>query len=107
MEAQAKRRYRALPLIASPLHRDDDCGTAGNCSDQFTVEKSQPRVSIHERDEGTPAFREREEASSIELFFNLFFVANLTSFTNVHPIDDRESMYLLAYDSEPQYLIKP
>ena len=58
------------------------------------AEKSQPRVAIHNQDGGTPAFREKEEASSIDLSFNLFFVANLTSFTNVHPIDDRESMYV-------------
>ncbi|KAL8835068.1 MAG: hypothetical protein Q9176_007136 [Flavoplaca citrina] len=93
MEAQAKRRYKALPLIASPWHQETDDGANGeSCSEQYSAEKSRPRVSIQDQDGGTPAFREREEASSIELFFDLFFVANLTSFTNVHPIDDRETI---------------
>ncbi|KAL8668874.1 MAG: hypothetical protein Q9168_006519, partial [Polycauliona sp. 1 TL-2023] len=89
MEAQAKRRYRALPLIASPLHQGSlSHGTTRTTSEPSTVEKA----TVREHDGGTPAFREREEASSIELFYDLFFVANLTSFTNVHPIDDRETM---------------
>ena len=41
-----------------------------------------------------PTFREREEASSIELFYDLFFVANLSSFTTNHSIDDAKSMSL-------------
>ncbi|KAL8652839.1 MAG: hypothetical protein Q9226_004091 [Calogaya cf. arnoldii] len=90
MEAQAKRRYRALPLIASPLHQI--LSTPAGTSEQSSMEKSHPHESIHEHDRGTPAFREREEASSIELFYDLFFVANLTSFTNVHPIDDKETI---------------
>ncbi|KAI4089537.1 MAG: hypothetical protein LQ339_008530 [Xanthoria mediterranea] len=56
------------------------------------MEKSHPPKSIHEHDGSTPAFREREEASSIELFYDLFFVANLTSFTTVHAIDDKETI---------------
>lgn len=59
------------------------------------MEKSHPQKSIYEQDGSTPAFREREEASSIELFYDLFFVANLTSFTTVHAIDDKESELLL------------
>ncbi|KAI4234389.1 MAG: hypothetical protein LQ349_003827 [Xanthoria aureola] len=56
------------------------------------MEKSHPQKSIYEQDGSTPAFREREEASSIELFYDLFFVANLTSFTTVHAIDDKETI---------------
>lgn len=59
------------------------------------MEHSYPHKSIHEHDGSTPAFRERKEASSIELFYDLFFVANLTSFTTVHAIDDKESELLL------------
>ncbi|KAL8851436.1 MAG: hypothetical protein Q9221_003615 [Calogaya cf. arnoldii] len=90
MDAQAKRRYRALPLIASPLGTHDR-NTPSRTSEQSSMEKSHPHESS-EHDGGTPAFREREEASSIELFYDLFFVANLTSFTNVHPIDDKETI---------------
>ncbi|KAL8769546.1 MAG: hypothetical protein Q9209_004477 [Squamulea sp. 1 TL-2023] len=88
MEVQAKRRYRALPLIASPLHQEDhNHGISDQTTEQNTLEKCHAHVTVHER---TPVFREREEASSIELFYDLFFVANLTSFTNIHAIDDKE-----------------
>jgi hypothetical protein len=36
----------------------------------------------------TIAFRQRHEANTIELFFDLFFVANLTTFTAYHSILD-------------------
>ncbi|KAL8954921.1 MAG: hypothetical protein Q9193_007012, partial [Seirophora villosa] len=95
-EAAAKLRYRALPLIASPLKHDGEKErpgipkqTYGRCS---YIEGLDPVDSAHEHDADTPAFREREEASSLELFFDLFFVANLTSFTTVHPIDDRQTL---------------
>ncbi|KAI4193378.1 MAG: hypothetical protein LQ350_008348 [Teloschistes chrysophthalmus] len=56
------------------------------------MEKSEPVISVREDRSSTPAFRQREEASSIELFYDLFFVANLTSFTTVHAIDDAETI---------------
>jgi low temperature requirement protein LtrA len=34
-----------------------------------------------------PEFEHHEETSNIQLFFDLFFVANLTSFTNAHEIN--------------------
>ncbi|KAL8735395.1 MAG: hypothetical protein Q9166_000940 [cf. Caloplaca sp. 2 TL-2023] len=99
MEVAAKRRYRALPLIASPLHQrghgHGDHATSNGTSEQSSQEKSHTQVSVREHDVGTPAFREREEASSIELFYDLFFVANLTSFTTVHAIDDKQA--ILSY----------
>ncbi|KAI4088547.1 MAG: hypothetical protein LQ344_005981 [Seirophora lacunosa] len=82
-EAAAKLRYRALPLIASPLKHDGEKErpgipkqTYGRCS---YVEGLDPVDSVREHDADTAAFREREEASSLELFFDLFFVANLTT----------------------------
>jgi low temperature requirement protein LtrA len=36
----------------------------------------------------TPEFRRYEEATNIELFYDLFFVANLTTFTDVHDINE-------------------
>lgn len=97
MESVAKLRYRALPLIASPLEQeghghDQHHGTPNQTSEAYSTDKSEHVVSTYEHHNGTPAFREKEEASSIELFFDLFFVANLTSFTNVHAIDDKKSM---------------
>ncbi|KAI4253963.1 MAG: hypothetical protein L6R42_007378 [Xanthoria sp. 1 TBL-2021] len=108
MEAQAKRRYRALPLIASPLHQGThDHDTPKYTSELSSMKKSHPDVWIRKHDGGTPAFREREEASSIELFYDLFFVANLTSFTTVHAIDDKESESPQDTAREPQDLIRP
>ncbi|KAF1831106.1 hypothetical protein BDW02DRAFT_532631 [Decorospora gaudefroyi] len=40
-------------------------------------------------------FSQRHEANSVELFFDLFFVANLATFTAYHSITDGD--YLLAY----------
>ncbi|KAF2177234.1 hypothetical protein K469DRAFT_603999 [Zopfia rhizophila CBS 207.26] len=40
-------------------------------------------------------FSQRHEASTIELFFDLFFVANVATFTAYHSVTD--SSYLLAY----------
>ncbi|KAI4176097.1 MAG: hypothetical protein LQ346_007956 [Caloplaca aetnensis] len=99
-----KLRYRALPLYASPLeeHSEHHYGhehkphghDSHSNSEIFTgkeplaTEEDQTRPPH----EGSPAFREREEASSIELFYDLFFVANLSSFTGTHSIDDASTV---------------
>lgn len=112
-----KRRYRALPLFASPLeqhehehHHDHEAptynqeskassilGTGGKLGPQNTTHAlttghhhhfpPPDHVPEFATEHDAPAFREREEASSIELFYDLFFVANLSSFTSAHPID--------------------
>lgn len=91
-----KLRYRALPLIASPLVQHDDNSEVkshDHGSGTSSILKGAEVVTFWgPHDKGVPAFREREEASSIELFYDLFFVANLTSFTNVHAIDTAQSM---------------
>ncbi|KAL8717240.1 MAG: hypothetical protein Q9225_005493 [Loekoesia sp. 1 TL-2023] len=56
------------------------------------MEKRLSDALIEEHHADTPAFPKREEARSIELFYDLFFVANLTSFTTVHPIDDKQTI---------------
>ncbi|KAL3420975.1 hypothetical protein PVAG01_07420 [Phlyctema vagabunda] len=43
----------------------------------------------------TPEFRRYEETTNIELFYDLFFVANLTTFTDVH--DTNGTVALKAY----------
>ena len=100
MEAHQRDRYRALPLIATPLEQEGGHGHPHGhhhsevLLDQETDLKAGGHVGEIEiaviRDD-TPAFREKEEASTIELFYDLFFVANLTSFTTAHAIDDRTS----------------
>lgn len=59
------------------------------------AENQQPRqiklpsqMGKHLHSGAEPKFRVHHEASSIELFYDLFFVANLATFTSNHPIDD-------------------
>lgn len=40
----------------------------------------------------TPQFQHHNEATAIELFYDLFFVANLTTFTGLHEINDPVSL---------------
>lgn len=39
-------------------------------------------------DPDTPVLKRAHEASTIQLFFDLFFVANLTTFTSIHEVDN-------------------
>lgn len=39
-----------------------------------------------------PAFERHEESTAIELFYDLFFVANLTTFSNIHEINDTKTL---------------
>ncbi|KAJ8114112.1 hypothetical protein OPT61_g3926 [Boeremia exigua] len=67
-EKHLRRLHKTTPLIESPL--------AG--ADQENL-----------------VFSQRHEANTVELFFDLFFVANLATFTAYHSISDLN--YLLAY----------
>lgn len=39
-----------------------------------------------------PQFIKHEESTNIELFYDLFFVANLTTFSNVHEVNSRKTL---------------
>jgi len=67
-EKHLRRLHKTTPLIESPL--------AG-------------------ADHSSLVFSQRHEANSVELFFDLFFVANLATFTAYHSITDVD--YLLGY----------
>ncbi|KAF2453418.1 hypothetical protein BDY21DRAFT_374763 [Lineolata rhizophorae] len=67
-ERSKRRKHKILPFLESPLKGAD-------------LE--------------TQVFSQRHEANTVELFFDLFFVANLATFTAYHGITDHES--LLAY----------
>ena len=45
----------------------------------------------HYDDPEEPVLKRAHESSTIQLFYDLFFVANLTTFTALHEIDDAES----------------
>lgn len=44
----------------------------------------------------TPEFKRYEEATNIELFYDLFFVANLTTFTDAHEINEIAALKAFA-----------
>ena len=47
---------------------------------------------IDEKDGDLPHLRQQSEATPIELFFDLFFVANLSTFTATHEINNVEGI---------------
>ncbi|KAF2689558.1 hypothetical protein K458DRAFT_484225 [Lentithecium fluviatile CBS 122367] len=67
-EKHLKRLHKTVPFIESPLQGAD-----------------------HDH----LVFSQRHEANTVELFFDLFFVANLATFTTYHSITD--GSYLIAY----------
>jgi hypothetical protein len=78
---------RHLPLIASPVN--DDLHYALGSTGSFNSEKLKTRPksidSFSTTSSGTPIiYKSHHEASTIELFYDLFFVANLAYFTAMH-----------------------
>lgn len=91
----------ALAFFASPLHHKPSTSayeTVKLDSDTEQQQKSKQNASdpefenmdypLHE----SPAFHRHAEATTHELFYDLFFVANLTTFTSVLEINDRHSL---------------
>lgn len=52
------------------------------------------RLDDHLRD--TPEFKRYEEATNIELFYDLFFVGNLATFTDAHEINEVDALKAYA-----------
>ncbi|KAL2827109.1 bacterial low temperature requirement A protein-domain-containing protein [Aspergillus pseudoustus] len=74
-----------LPILKSPLTRTTS--HHGNHVDE--------PAELNTRDESlfeNPQFEHYEATSNIQLFFDLFFVANLSSFTAVHEINSRDTL---------------
>ncbi|OGE50093.1 hypothetical protein PENARI_c018G07872 [Penicillium arizonense] len=74
-----------LPLWRSPLSQPND--RLGQ-----TVEGVADVTTQDETLFENPQFEHYEATSNIQLFFDLFFVANLTSFTNAHEINSSQKM---------------
>ena len=105
MVVRVRGHYHTLPWIASPLEQEGGHHGHGHSHEQSehvshgssdALQKGNGHVTVHDSNSSptryhVPTFREREEATTIELFYDLFFVANLSSFTNNHPIDDSQS----------------
>lgn len=94
----------ALPFIASPvdpkayawLHHK-------KLTDPLVPGKVKRSRTVHrfEHEQGTDSalaqtiFRKQHEASSLELFFDLFFVGNLAVFTDIHAHVDAQCKWFI------------
>lgn len=102
-EEEPEKGY--LPLFVSPLIERHDSRSASQGmgvepKSESTVRARQDSASSNDNErtvesEGdvlalqqNPAFRRHAEASNAELFYDLFFVANLTVFSTVKEIND-------------------
>lgn len=97
MEAKQRKNSNMTPklkLVGSPVLSRASTG------------KMEPFVSSEERNRNQesdntadddllselPAFERHEESTAIELFYDLFFVANLTTFSNIHEINNTKTL---------------
>lgn len=85
------------PWIASPLEKvRDDSDTDNNHLTEATESKHASLFSrvlpFHHGHLKQPRWRHHHESSTIELFYDLFFVANLATFTANHEIVDTTSL---------------
>ncbi|EME87538.1 uncharacterized protein MYCFIDRAFT_85718 [Pseudocercospora fijiensis CIRAD86] len=84
----AKANNSHLPFFRSPLMAHEGSGASSNTEDNKTaivqpyLEEQSDDAAFHDH----PQFRRHAEATNAELFYDLFFVANLTVFTNVHEV---------------------
>ncbi|KXT17759.1 hypothetical protein AC579_3643 [Pseudocercospora musae] len=83
-----------LPFFKSPLMAREHSRTPSNTEDNkiavvkpYLEEESDDRA-FHDH----PQFHRHAEATNAELFYDLFFVANLTVFTNVHEVNDSDTL---------------
>ncbi|KAF2234411.1 hypothetical protein EV356DRAFT_532972 [Viridothelium virens] len=89
-----------IQLFASPLAEREDQSSDYTVGKNAIVREREsststppsppehlPYLNHDESLHANPAFRRHAEATAAELFFDLFFVANLTTFTHIHEIN--------------------
>lgn len=85
---------RRLPLIDSPVNKQLydvlDSDGALNLDKMRSRASDLPAISSTD---GPILYKTHHEASTIELFYDLFFVANLATFTAAHKHSDPECKY--------------
>ena len=88
-----------LRLIASPLAGEDDAHDSHGhpaVAQETHRDSTSSEEEKQKQDPDVPVLKRAHEASTIQLFFDLFFVANLTTFTTIHEIDDWEGGFSLS-----------
>jgi hypothetical protein len=94
-------KHQPLKLLANPLLIRETSVSSEHGSQQQhepwlrthevqAVENYEPVEGVDYR--AVPEFKKRTETTNIELFYDLFFVANLTSFSTNHEITDTDSL---------------
>ena len=101
---------KVLPWFSSPLatvhdhqHLHGEAVRDQSSSGSLASEPEREKQDAHVRTrhlraaDGEPELKRANESSVIQLFYDLFFVANLTTFTSVHEINDANSMFKLFF----------
>ncbi|KAF7195204.1 hypothetical protein HII31_03410 [Pseudocercospora fuligena] len=82
-----------LPLFASPLNPGGFSRHSSQGSGHgYRKRRHEHTGSSSSDSSGEPAFRRYSEATNAELFYDLWFIANLTVFTNVHEANDHRTL---------------
>jgi low temperature requirement protein LtrA len=96
LRTEEESRHHGLPYH----HEDGTIGSKESTDNLQALEsrRSSSAPSSHTANDeddhlpGEPPLKRAHEASVIQLFYDLFFVANLTTFTSVHEISDKDSL---------------
>lgn len=89
-----------LHLISSPIQKNEGF-TLTRGSEASSTTEQKPHMHTEktgysrgqiDNAEPVPQFVKHEESTNIELFYDLFFVANLTTFSNVHEVNSRKTL---------------
>ena len=81
---------KSLPWFGTPVGEEDDHEKS---SGHGASDDGHSSIISHVP-EGEPKLIQHHEASAIQLFYDLFFVANLCTFTGVHEVNDGASKYI-------------
>ena len=87
---------KALPLFASPLVSEEERLRHEHAEERKGLDRNDSDSSSWLRyidlSKGDPPLKLPHESNTIQLFYDLFFVANLTTFTSVHEINDKDTL---------------
>ena len=97
---EKKLTFFASPVKMRKLSNSTDGTYSGSQSeDGFNIGAAQQppdRTNNFRMDDDNldelPEFQRHEEATNMELFYDLFFVANLTTFSTIHEINDIDTL---------------